>query len=74
MIAFVGTIEAETTKILAAVTGIWGIIQVSIVPSVLGGGGGGGGFSQNLLSVTNDSFCYQLLKSLLLISYQQICY
>ena len=35
-----------------------------------GGGGGGGGISQNLSSVTNDSFCYKLLKSLLLIGYQ----
>ena len=31
-----------------------------------------GGVSQNLSSVTNDSFCYKLLKSLLLIGYQQI--
>ena len=33
-----------------------------------------GGVSQNLSSVTNDSFCYKLLKSLLLIGYQQICH
>ena len=33
---------------------------------------GGGGVSQNLSSVTNDSCCYKLLKSLLLIGYQQI--
>ena len=33
-----------------------------------------GGCSQNLSSVTNDSFCYKLLKSLLLIGYQQICH
>ena len=31
-----------------------------------------GGVSQNLSSVTNDSFCYKLLKSLLLIGYKQI--
>ena len=30
------------------------------------------GVSQNLPSVTNASFCYKLLKSLLLIGYQQI--
>ena len=36
---------------------------------------GGGGVSQNLSSVTNDSFCYyKILKSLLLIGYQQICH
>ena len=29
--------------------------------------------SQNLSSVTNDSFCYKLVKSLLVIGYQQIC-
>ena len=39
-----------------------------------GEGRGGGGGSQNLSSVTNDSFCYKLLKSLLLIGYQQICH
>ena len=33
-----------------------------------------GGVSQNLSSVTNGSFCYKLLKSLLLIGYQQICH
>ena len=33
-----------------------------------------GGVSQNLSSVTNDSFCYKLLKSLLLIGCQQICH
>ena len=33
-----------------------------------------GGVSQNLSSVTNDSFCYKLLKTLLLIGYQQICH
>ena len=32
-----------------------------------------GPISQNLSSVTNDSFCNKLLKSLLLIGYQQIC-
>ena len=32
------------------------------------------GISQNLSSVTNDSFCYKLLKSLLLIGYQGICH
>ena len=32
------------------------------------------GVSQNLSSETNDSFCYKLLKSLLLIGYQQICH
>ena len=31
-----------------------------------------GGVSQNLSSVTNDSFCYEIVKSLLLIGYQQI--
>ena len=31
-----------------------------------------GPVSQNLSSVTNDSLCYKLLKSLLLIGYQQI--
>ena len=31
-----------------------------------------GGVSQNLSSVTNDNLCYKLLKSLLLIGYQQI--
>ncbi|XP_030844661.1 gamma-aminobutyric acid type B receptor subunit 2-like [Strongylocentrotus purpuratus] len=36
MIAFVGTIEAETTKILAAVTGIWGIIQMGFANSAIG--------------------------------------
>ena len=36
--------------------------------------GGGGGVLQNLSSVTNDSFCYTLLKSFLLIGYQQICH
>ena len=30
--------------------------------------------SQNLSSVTHDSFCYKLLKSLPLIGYQQICH
>ena len=34
---------------------------------------GKGGVSQNLSSVTNDRLCYKLLKSLLLIGYQQIC-
>ena len=33
-----------------------------------------GGVSQILSSVTNDSCCYKLLKSLLLIGYQQICH
>ena len=33
-----------------------------------------GGVSQNLSSVTNDNFYYKLLKSLLLIGYQQICH
>ena len=33
-----------------------------------------GGVSQNLSSVTNEIFCYKLLKSLLLIGYQQICH
>ena len=33
-----------------------------------------GGVSQNLSLVTNDSFCFELLKSLLLIGYQQICH
>ena len=33
-----------------------------------------GPISQNLSSVTNDSFCYKLVKSLLLIGYQQICH
>ena len=33
-----------------------------------------GGVSQNLSSVTNDSFRHKLLKSLLLIGYQQICH
>ena len=33
-----------------------------------------GGVSQNLSSVTNDSCCYKLLESLLLIGYQQICH
>ena len=33
-----------------------------------------GPISQNLSSVTNDNFCYKLLKSLLLIGYQQICH
>ena len=32
-----------------------------------------GGVSQKLSSVTNDSFCYKLLKAMLLIGYQQIC-
>ena len=32
------------------------------------------GVSQNLSSGTNDSLCYNLLKSLLLIGYQQICH
>ena len=34
-----------------------------------------GPISQNLSSVTNDIFCcYKLVKSLLLIGYQQICH
>ena len=33
-----------------------------------------GGVSQNLSLVTYDSFCYKLLKSLLLIGYQQLCH
>ena len=33
-----------------------------------------GPVSQNLSSVTNDIFCYKLVKSLLLIGYQQICH
>ena len=33
-----------------------------------------GGVSQNLSSMTNDSFGSKLLKSLLLISHQQICH
>ena len=33
-----------------------------------------GPISQNLSSVTNDSFCYKLLKSLLLIGYQLTCH
>ena len=41
---------------------------------VVSQGGGGEGVSQNLSSVTNDSFCYKLLKYLLLIGYQQICH
>ncbi|XP_041463881.1 gamma-aminobutyric acid type B receptor subunit 1-like [Lytechinus variegatus] len=36
MIAFVGSIEAETTKILAAVTGNWGIIQMGFANSAIG--------------------------------------
>ena len=36
--------------------------------------GGGGGVSRNLSLVINDSFCYKLLKSLLLIGYQQSCH
>ena len=32
------------------------------------------GVSQNLSWVTNDSFCNKLLKSFLLIGYQQICH
>ena len=31
-------------------------------------------FHKNLSSVTNDSFCYKLPNSLLLIGYQQICH
>ena len=33
-----------------------------------------GPVSQNLSSVINDSLCYKLLKSLVLIGYQQICH
>ncbi|XP_041472380.1 gamma-aminobutyric acid type B receptor subunit 2-like isoform X2 [Lytechinus variegatus] len=36
MVAFVGSIEADTTKILAAVTGQWGIIQMGFANSAIG--------------------------------------
>ncbi|XP_071479938.1 gamma-aminobutyric acid type B receptor subunit 2-like, partial [Diadema antillarum] len=36
IIAFAGTIEAETTKILAEVTGQWGVIQVGFANSAIG--------------------------------------
>ena len=42
--------------------------------SVNGGRSNLGPVLQKSSSVTNDSFCYKLLKSLPLIGYQQICH
>ena len=74
--AFGEVFEGSALDILGDGTGEARVaVKVSLIQGIfLGRGERPGGVSHILPSMINDSLCYKLLKSLLLIGYQQICH